>query len=134
MQFSIAAGNTFQETAEGGKTFEKVELYNGKTMHCVLNGGAEENETGLETGSTESDSQRHLYYIIICESAVIILMFTIIVIRAVYKRKKCIKTTKMSETVADELLLSEDPHYCAVCGKKAGIGAAFCRYCGSQMR
>lgn len=43
MQFSIAEGNTFQETMEEVKVFENVEVYNGKTMHCVLN-----SVTGIE--------------------------------------------------------------------------------------
>lgn len=156
MEFSIVSGNTFQETVEGEKTFEKVELYDGKTMHCALssgariedvrlilvdeedaelaeimtdgteellreetaedsgidtqaeaeteieeeesdaetdakeelNTGAEETDTGAE--NTETDSQRilHLYYIIIGETAVLILVFTIIIVRAISKRKK----------------------------------------------
>lgn len=56
----------------------------------------EEDEIGKGKNGTESDSQRFLYYIIICESAVIILGFTIIVMRAVYKRKKCAKAAKIS--------------------------------------
>lgn len=28
-------------------------------------------------------------------------------------------------TVAEEVALQEQPHYCAVCGKQAGDGAAF---------
>lgn len=146
MQFSISSGNTFQEAMEEEKKFEEVEVHKGKTMHCVLNSGAEIEDTELflvdyreeelakimtdgteetlltenigngkadaqeqveekaeiekgkndaesdrqdgENGSAESDSRKFLYYIIICESAVIVLVFAVIAMRAVYKRKK----------------------------------------------
>lgn len=47
MRFSIASGNAFQEAVTEEKVFEEVELYDGKTMHCTLNNGAEIEEARL---------------------------------------------------------------------------------------